>query len=92
MFRILDFFFAFAMHSQESERNTSYNITFNSIFLKLCRCFAYGREMCMWFGHYHQILFNLFFKHINLVNFAISDAMSGYFVSASLPTILFRSF
>ena len=26
------------------------------LFLKLCMCFVHGLKMCMWFGHYRQII------------------------------------
>ena len=76
------------------ERNSSYN--FIPIFLKLCTCFRHGLEMCMWFGYNPWINFCPFF---HFANFVISWLQilwkcidSGYLVSATPHTILYRSF
>ena len=34
------------------------------IFLKLCRSFVHGVKMCMWFGHFHQIIYFYLFLHV----------------------------
>ena len=76
------------------ERNSSYN--FIPIFLKLCTCFLHGLSMCMWFGYNPCINFCHFF---HFANFVISWPQilwqcidSGYLVSATPHTILYRSF
>ena len=71
------------------ECSTSYN--FIPIFLKLCTCFPHGLEMCMWFGYnlwknfYHFFHFVIFWPQIL---WKCRD--SGYLVSATPPTILYR--
>ena len=76
------------------ERNSSYN--FIPIFLKLCKCFLHGLKMCMWFGYNPSINFCHFF---HFAIFVISWPQilwkcidSGYLVSATPHTILYRSF
>ena len=76
------------------KRNSSYN--FIPIFLKLCTCFRHGLEMCIWFGYNPWINFCPFF---HFANFVISWPQilwkcidSGYLVSATPHTILYRSF
>ena len=76
------------------EHNSSF--TFILIFLKLCTCFLYGLKMCMWFGY--NTCFN-FCHFFHFANFLISWPQilwkcidSGYLVSPTLHTILYRSF
>ena len=75
------------------ERNSSYN--FKLIFLKLCTCFCHGLEMCIWFGYNPWINFCHFFHFVNFVIFwpqiLWKSRDSGYFVSATPHTILYRS-
>ena len=72
---------------------TSYN--FLLIFLKLCTCFRHGLEMCMWFGYNPWINFCHFFHFVNFVIFwpqiLWKSRDSGYLVSATPHTILYRS-
>ena len=44
-------------------RNSSYSLL--PIFLKLCRYFCHGLEMCMWFWGYPPIIFLSFFSHFS---------------------------
>ena len=76
------------------ERNSSYN--FILIFLKLWTCFRHGLEMCIMFGYNPWINFCHFFCHF--VNYVIfwpqilwKSRDSGYLVSATPHTILYRS-
>ena len=76
-----------------SERNSSYN--FIPIVLKLCTCFRHGLEICMWFGNNPWINFCHFFHFVNFVIFwpqiLWKSGDSGYLVSATPHTILYRS-
>ena len=72
------------------ERNSSYS--FVPIFWKLCMCFRHGMRMCMWFGYNCEIIFCHFFHFVNLVIFWPQWIDSGYLVSATPHTILYRSF
>ena len=72
------------------ERNSSYS--FVLIFLKLCMCFRHGMRMCMWFGYNCEVIFCHFFHFVNLVIFWPQWIDSGYLVSATPHTILYRSF
>ena len=76
------------------ERNSLYN--FIPIFLKLCTCFLHGLKMCMWFGYNPCIKFSYFFHFANFVIFwpqiLWKCCDSGYLVSATPHTILYRSF
>ena len=67
------------------ERNSSYN--FIPIFMKLCRCFCHGLEMCTWFGYNPWINFCHFFHFVNFVIFwpliLWKSRDSGYLVSAT---------
>ena len=75
------------------ERNSSYN--FIPIFFKLCTCFSHGLEMCMWFGYNPWLNFCHFFHFVNFVIFSPQILWkcrdSGYLVSATPHTILYRS-
>ena len=75
------------------ERNSSYN--FIPIFLKLCTCFLHGRKICMWFGCNPCFNFYHFFHFGNFVIFwpqiLWKRCDSGYLVSATPHTILYRS-
>ena len=75
------------------ERNSSYN--FIPIFLKLCTCFRHGLDICMWFGYIPWINFCHFFHFVNFVIFwpqiLWKSRDSGYLVSATPHTILYRS-
>ena len=75
------------------ECNSSYN--FIPIFLKLCTCFCHGLEMCIWFGYNLWINFCQFFHFVNFVIFwpqiLWKSRDSGYLVSATPHTILYRS-
>ena len=64
------------------ESNTSYS--FVPIFFKLCRCFLHGMRMCIIIGH--------FFHFVIFVIFRPQCIDSGYLVSATPHTILYRSF
>ena len=70
------------------ERNSSYS--FLPIFLKLCTCFCPGLEMCTWFGYNPWINFYHFFHFVNFVIFRPQCVDSGYIVSATPHTILYR--
>ena len=72
------------------ERNSSYS--FIPIFLKFCVCFRHGMRMCIWFGCYCEIIFCHLFHFVNLVIFSPQCIDSGYLVSATPHTILYRSF
>ena len=76
------------------ERNSSYN--FISICLKLCRCFLHGLKMCIWFGCNPCVNFCHFFHFANFVIFWPQILWrccdSGYLVSATPHTILYRFF
>ena len=72
------------------EYNSCYS--FLPIFLKLCRCFLHRLRMCMWFGYNCWIIFYHFFHFVNLVIFRPLCIDSGYLVSATAHTILYRSF
>ena len=61
-------------------------------FLKLCMYFHHGIRMCMWFGYNCEIIFCHFFHFVNLVIFWPQWIDSGYLVSTTLHTILYRSF
>ena len=67
------------------ERNSAYN--FIPIFLKLCTCFHYGLEMCMWFGYNSWINVCPVFHFVNFVIFWPQILWkcidSGYHVSAT---------
>ena len=75
------------------ERNSSYN--FIPIFLKLRTCF-FHLKICMWFGY--NPCFN-FYHFFHFANFVISWPQilwkcidSGYLVSTTPHSILYRSF
>ena len=72
------------------ERNSSYS--FVPIFLKLYMCFRHGMRMCMCFGYNCEIIFCHFFHFVNLVIFWPQCIDSGYLVSTTPHTILYRSF
>ena len=55
-------------------------------------CFRHGMRMCMWFGYNCEIIFCHFFHFVNLVLFLPQCIDSGYLVSATPHTILYRSF
>ena len=76
--------------SVSCERNSSYS--FVPIFLKLYTCFCHCMRMCMWFGYNCEITFCHFFHFVNLVIFRPQCIDSGYLVSATPYTILYRSF
>ena len=75
------------------ERNSSYN--FIPIFLKLCTCFHYDLEICIWFGYNPWINFCHLFHFVNFVIFwpqiLWKSRDSGYLVSATPHTILYQS-
>ena len=75
------------------ERNSSYN--FILIFLKLCTCFRHGLEICIRFGYNPWINFCHFFHFVNFVIFwpqiLWKSRDSGYLVSATPHTVLYRS-
>ena len=75
------------------ECHSSYN--FIPIFLKLCTCFLYGLKICIWFGYNPCIYFCFFFHFLNFVIFWLQilwkSRDSGYLVSATAHTILYRS-
>ena len=70
-------------------------IQFILIFLKLCTCFRHGLEMCIWFGYNPWINFCHFFHYVNFVivwpQILWKSRDSGYLVSATPHTILYRS-
>ena len=73
------------------ERNSSYN--FIPIFLKLCTCFLHGLKICMWFGYNPCINFCHFFYFVIFWPQILWKCIdSGYLVSATSHTILYRSF
>ena len=61
-------------------------------FLKFCICFHHGMRMCMWFGYNCEIIFCHFFHFVILVIFLPQWIDSGYLVSATPHTNLYRSF
>ena len=70
---------------------------FMPILLKLLRCFCHGLKMCMWFGYKPQIKFCHFFLILNSSHFRDANTIRvciyiGYFVWATPPTVLCRSF
>ena len=67
-------------------------LQFCTIFLELCMCFRHGMRMCMWFGYNCEIIFCHLFHFVNLVIFWPQWIDSGYLVSATPHTILYRSF
>ena len=68
-------------------------LQFLPIFLKLCMCFCHGMRMCMWFWYNCEIIFFCHFFHfVNLVIFWPHCIDSGYLVSPTPDTILYRSF
>ena len=75
------------------ECNSSYNLI--PIFLKLCTCFRYGLEICIWFGYNPWINFCHFFHFVNFVIFwpqiLWKSRDSGYLVSTTPHTILHQS-
>ena len=75
------------------ECNSSYNLI--PIFLKLSTCFLHGLKICMWFGYNPCINFCYFFHFANFVIFwpqiLWKSRDSGYLVSATPHTILYRS-
>ena len=76
------------------EHNSSYN--FIPIFLKLGTCFLYGLKMCMWFGYKPCFNFCDFFRFANFLIFWPQILWkcidSGYLLSTTPHTILYRSF
>ena len=71
--------------------NFSYSFCLILFCSKLYSCFVLGLKLCMFFGHYRHFCLFLFsiFKHVNLfIFFRLSDAMSGYFMSATPPIFL----
>ena len=63
--------------------------------MKLCTCIRHGLEMCIWFGYNPWINFCNFFYFVNFVIFwsqiLWKSRDSGYLVSATPHTILYRS-
>ena len=74
---------------------TPHTILYQS-FLKLCTCFLHSLKMCMWFGYNPCINFCYIFHFANFVIFwpqiLWKCCDSGYLVSATPHTILYRSF
>ena len=70
-------------------------IQFYTDLLKLCTCFPHGLEMSMWFGYNPWINFCHSFHFVNFVIFWPQILWkcrdSGYLVSATPHTILYRS-
>ena len=72
------------------ERSSSYS--FVQGFFKLCMCFRHGMRICMWFGYNCEIIFYHFFHFVNLEFYLPQCIDSGYLVSATPHTVLYRSF
>ena len=70
-------------------------IQFYTDLLKLCTCFCHGLEICIWFGYNPWLNFYHFFHFMNFVIFWTQilwkSTDSGYLVSATPHTILYRS-